>query len=463
MISERESERIRKGLNKIDELVKIEINNDKKYMSNLNKEIENVINKVSNVKNDSERINELEIFLMKLEKPETLVEVKKRHDIAYKTIELYENKIIEKYTYSYKWLRSELHKNDIISQSTKEDLILQILTNYLIRNGRYDIITQMKQENLTKMNEIVVNFEKKDIFLKLYKIVENLRQSDLVLFDEWISNSENFVNFKTFFEFKLKFRNLEFLRGKLKFLILAKQQPEEAFSFAREYFTRFKQDKMLKEQIQNLMGFIVFQKSSERKEKEEISKEIEICLNLLKISFVEVFCEVNNIAMKSYLETTLKAAIEVLPSLSKGMKVATMKKDFKKSHVELERPRNLRLRRSSSDSFSSYLSEETIPFVEMDKVVEIEPIVSEERALNWRELDELPDTGMTTSLGSFHSVFVCPITREESKPNNPPIMLACGHVIALESLNRAQFSNGSIKCPTCPHEQDRDTVTRLYF
>lgn len=30
----------------------------------------------------------------------------------------------------------------------------------------------------------------------------------------------------------------------------------------------------------------------------------------------------------------------------------------------------------------------------------------------------------------YHSIFVCPISREIVHPNNPPIMLPCGHVIS---------------------------------
>lgn len=36
----------------------------------------------------------------------------------------------------------------------------------------------------------------------------------------------------------------------------------------------------------------------------------------------------------------------------------------------------------------------------------------------------------------YHSVFVCPVSKEQATESNPPKMLTCGHVIASESLNK---------------------------
>lgn len=34
----------------------------------------------------------------------------------------------------------------------------------------------------------------------------------------------------------------------------------------------------------------------------------------------------------------------------------------------------------------------------------------------------------------FHSVFACPVSREQGTPDNPPMLLPCGHVLAKQSL-----------------------------
>jgi hypothetical protein len=36
----------------------------------------------------------------------------------------------------------------------------------------------------------------------------------------------------------------------------------------------------------------------------------------------------------------------------------------------------------------------------------------------------------------YHSIFACPVSREQTTAANPPMMLPCGHVISRESLIR---------------------------
>lgn len=36
----------------------------------------------------------------------------------------------------------------------------------------------------------------------------------------------------------------------------------------------------------------------------------------------------------------------------------------------------------------------------------------------------------------YHSVFACPILRQQTTDSNPPIKLICGHVISRDALNK---------------------------
>lgn len=65
----------------------------------------------------------------------------------------------------------------------------------------------------------------------------------------------------------------------------------------------------------------------------------------------------------------------------------------------------------------------------------------------------------------FHSVFVCPVGREQSNEDNPPMMLPCGHVLARQSIRSIIRGpqQRPFKCPSCPSEAREQDCLRLYF
>lgn len=90
----------------------------------------------------------------------------------------------------------------------------------------------------------------------------------------------------------------------------------------------------------------------------------------------------------------------------------------------------------------------------------------------WTAKDELP---VEIDLGSdyhYHSIFACPILRQQSSDSNPPMRLICGHVISQDALNKltngtntvsAFLSRSRVKCPYCPIEQIPADAKRIYF
>ncbi len=98
---------------------------------------------------------------------------------------------------------------------------------------------------------------------------------------------------------------------------------------------------------------------------------------------------------------------------------------------------------------------------------------------DWEALAELPaEIDLGPSL-RFHSVFSCPVTRELASPENPPVMLKCGHALCRNSMARLTGRGGGeragaggghggsgglkFKCPTCPTEQSVNDARELYF
>ncbi|KAI5302590.1 hypothetical protein KEM56_000542 [Ascosphaera pollenicola] len=60
----------------------------------------------------------------------------------------------------------------------------------------------------------------------------------------------------------------------------------------------------------------------------------------------------------------------------------------------------------------------------------------------------------------FHPVFVCPVMKGATTPQNPPALLPCGHVLsqqATELLGRG----GNFKCPYCPKECSPNLIRKI--
>ncbi|VDC06592.1 unnamed protein product [Peniophora sp. CBMAI 1063] len=86
-----------------------------------------------------------------------------------------------------------------------------------------------------------------------------------------------------------------------------------------------------------------------------------------------------------------------------------------------------------------------------------------ERRSEWSQADELPIEVPLGPENRFHSVFACPVSKDQATEANPPMMLNCGHVVAKESLQKLGKANGKVKCPYCPQESYVKGATRMYF
>ena len=99
--------------------------------------------------------------------------------------------------------------------------------------------------------------------------------------------------------------------------------------------------------------------------------------------------------------------------------------------------------------------------IALPTLVKLRAIMKDKRT-EWTTEDELPvDTPLPPGY-QFHSIFVCPVSKEQSTEANPPMMMPCGHVICKESLERIS-KNSRFKCPYCPTESHYQDAKQVYL
>ncbi|KIJ44107.1 hypothetical protein M422DRAFT_30626 [Sphaerobolus stellatus SS14] len=91
--------------------------------------------------------------------------------------------------------------------------------------------------------------------------------------------------------------------------------------------------------------------------------------------------------------------------------------------------------------------------------------VMRENKNEWSQSNELPTEIPVPPENRYHSIFACPVSKEQATETNPPMMMTCGHVVSKDSLERLKKPQHytRVKCPYCPTESFANNSLRVYF
>lgn len=216
----------------------------------------------------------------------------------------------------------------------------------------------------------------KEPFVELNHILESLKKRNVEPALEWVEQHRESLEAQN--------SNLEFKLHRLRFIGLIQEGPgrqEHAIQYARNYFKQFV-DRHEKD-IQSLMGMFLYLPKGITTSPYSYLLDPEMWVDIYEV-FRRDACALLGLCVDSPLAVCVNAGCTALPAL------------LNIKQVMLQR-----------------------------QVTGI-----------WNGKDELP---IEIDLGSdsrYHSVFACPILKQQSTEGNPPMRLNCGHVISRDALTK---------------------------
>uniref|UniRef100_T1IIW7 RING-Gid-type domain-containing protein n=1 Tax=Strigamia maritima TaxID=126957 RepID=T1IIW7_STRMM len=300
---------------------------------------------------------------------------------------------------------------EVFEGSDKAQLLNQVICEHFYRQGMLDI-----GEELVKEAKLTIDEHKKEPFFELNRILDGLKHHDLQPALKWAQeNRQNLMQQNSKLEFNLH---------RLMFIELISQgvdKQEEIIHYARQNFPLFAGQH--ESDIQALMGSLLYIRQG--------IADSPYNYLLDPIHWLDI-CD---------LFTRDACALLGL-------------------------------------SVDSPLSAQSINFVFVDSInagctalpalLNIKQVMLQRQVTGvWSSRDELP---IEIDLGReyrYHSVFACPILRQQSTESNPPMRLMCGHVISRDALNKLasgnKYARNMLKCPYCPVEQTPAEARLIHF
>eukprot|EP00096_Caligus_rogercresseyi_P015983 TRINITY_DN8486_c0_g1_i1.p1 TRINITY_DN8486_c0_g1~~TRINITY_DN8486_c0_g1_i1.p1 ORF type:complete len:407 (+),score=145.45 TRINITY_DN8486_c0_g1_i1:93-1313(+) len=359
---------------------------------------------------DEEKLNPVEIYVIRI----ALINIKKvitaissQHRDLHSSVSKVGKTIDRNFISDF----NSVSREDFFSEDeSKTRYLHQVILEHFYRSGRLELSEVLRQE--AQINEYQAL---KEPFFDLNSILESLRNKDLgpalewafTLRSEWNARVKYGPYVKSVQSDGGKGSPLELRLHRLRFIEMLRDGKRlEAIAYARQYFPQFVGSH--EKEVQSLLGACMYSNLSESPYAHLLSPSLwsDACEH-----FVREACALMGVSVESPLSVVVNAGCTALPALLNIKQVM--------------------LHRQVSGSL-------------------------------WNAKDELP---IEIDLGNscrFHSVFACPILRQQTSDLNPPLRLTCGHCISRDALTK--LSTGQkIKCPLCPIEQNPNDARQITF
>lgn len=202
-------------------------------------------------------------------------------------------------------------------------------------------------------------------------------------------------------DIEMKLHRLQFVE------ILQRRGRDDALNYTRTFLAPFATSRMA--EFQKLVGCLLYAGRLDSSPYTELLSPMH--WEKLSEELTRHFCNLIGQSYESPLSVTVAAGIQGLPTLLKLMSVMTGKKQ------------------------------------------------------EWQAMKQLPVPVDLDREFQFHSIFVCPVSRDQASEENPPMLLSCGHVLCKQSITKLSKNNSTrpFKCPYCPSEVEVSQCRQLYF
>lgn len=307
----------------------------------------------------------------------------------------------------------EFELNDVyIYKIDKNAMNLKLIDNaiklHLIRNGDLNIVDQneYKDDDVDKGEDPRIDLNLLSKFTEMNQILKKIYQRDLSDAIQWAIRNEAVLLTQLG-------SDLEFNLHKLQFLEYYNSgQVFKAYEYAKTWFPKFiTTNQSNLKSVSKLISSILFDikdSSSPYYKQNQLSNST---FQEIAILFSKKFCSVIGFSFESSIFLVLLCGYISFPTFLKFIKIKNLN-----------------------------------------------------NKLDWTSHNELPfEINLPDFLKRFHPIFICPVSKEETTKENPPMALPCHHIISKQSLNKLSRNGGSFKCPYCPTTSIPSQARKVHF